>query len=109
MFNFEETNKAGKDAMDTMLKSYSAIANGVQTLASEAAGYSKQSFEYNAAVAEKLSGAKSLENVFEIQSDYARTAYENFVQQSTKMGEIYAGLARDAYKPFEQKAAKAAA
>lgn len=108
MFDFDEANKVGKEAVDTMLKSYSAMANGMQALASEAADYSKRSFEYNTAVAEKLSGAKSVEKIFEIQTDYAKHSYESLVQQATRMGEIYADLAKGAYKPFEQTAAKAA-
>jgi hypothetical protein len=102
MYNFDEANKVGKEVVDTMLKSYSNMATGMQTIASEAADYSKKSFEHGAATVEKLSTAKSLEKVFEIQTDYAKSAYEAFVAQATKMGEIYADLAKDTYKPFEK-------
>jgi phasin family protein len=108
MLNFDDANKAGKDTMDTMLKSYSTMATGMQTIASEAAAYSKKSFEHSAAMVEKLSAAKSMEKVFEIQTDYAKSSYEAFVQQATKMGEIYADLAKDVYKPFERSMGKAA-
>lgn len=108
MFNFEEVNKTGKEAVDTMLKSYSAMANGMQTIAAEAADYSRKSFESGASTMEKLTGAKSIEKVFEIQSDYARSSYEDFVHQATRMGEIYADLARDVYRPFEKTAQNAA-
>lgn len=107
MFNFDEANKAGKETVDTMLKSYSAMANGMQTIAAEAADYSRKSFEDGASMMEKLTGAKSLEKVFEIQSDYAKSSYESFVQQATRMGEIYADLAKDVYRPFEKSAQKA--
>ena len=30
-----------------------------------------------------------------------RTAYEGFVAEATKIGELYADLAKEAYKPFE--------
>ena len=50
---------------------------------------------------EKLLGAKSLEKAIEIQTAYAKTAYEGFVAQATRMGELYADLAKEAYKPFE--------
>ena len=54
------------------------------------------------AVVEKLLGAKSLETVVQIQSDYAKTAYADFVVQATKMGELHSNLAKAAFKPAEQ-------
>ena len=56
---------------------------------------------------EKLVAAKSLEKAIEIQTDYAKTAYEGFVSEATKIGELYAELFKDAYKPFESVVAKA--
>lgn len=101
MFSFDDANKYGKDAMDNMLKSYSAIAQGMQTMTTEATDFSKKSYEDNAATMEKLFSAKSFEKAFEIQSDYAKTAYETFVSQATKMSEIFADTARKAYEPYE--------
>lgn len=109
MFNFEEANKMNKEAMDTMLKSYSSIAKGFQALASEASDYSKKSYEDGTAVVEQLTSAKSLEKAFEIQSDFARASYEAFVARATKMGEIYTDLAKEAYKPYEASMSKATA
>ena len=63
--------------------------------------------EEGSAAAEKLIGAKSLEAVFEVQSNYLKSAYEGFVAQSAKLGEIYAGLAQETYKPYETLFAKA--
>jgi len=109
MFNFDNANQYGKDAVDTMLKSYSSLAKGFQALATEAQDYSKKSYEDGAAVVERLAGAKSLEKAFEIQGEYARTSYETFVARATKMSEIYTDLAKEAYKPYEQAAGKPAA
>ncbi len=51
---------------------------------------------------------KTLDKAFEIQADYAKTAYEGLVAQATKMGELYTAMAKDAFKPFEAVIAKAA-
>ena len=107
MFSFDDASKYGKDAMDNMLKSNSAFTQGMQTLTTEATDYSKKSYEENAAVVEKMVGAKSFEKAFEIQSDYAKSAYESFVAQATKMSEIYADTARKAYEPYEAVVAAA--
>jgi hypothetical protein len=52
-------------------------------------------------------GAKSFEQAFEIQSQYAKKAFDAYVAQLSKLGEMYVDLARNAYKPVEQAAAKA--
>ena len=107
MQSFEEAGAFGKDFMDTGLKSFASVSQNMQTIAVEATEYSKKAFEAGSAAAEKLVSAKSLDKAFEIQTDYAKQAYEGFVAQATRMGELYAEMARDAYKPFESTVAKA--
>jgi hypothetical protein len=108
MKNFEEIQKLGKDNVDVTLKSFGALSKATQAIAAEVADYSKKSFEDGSKVLEKLLGAKSLDKAIEIQADYAKTAYEGFVAQATKLGELYADLAKESYKPFESLATKVA-
>ena len=107
MKNFEDMQKMGKDSMDATMKSFGTLSKATQAIAAEVADYSKKSFEEGTKVVEKLLGAKSLDKDMEIQADYAKTAYEGFVAQTTKIGELYADLAKETYKPFESYIAKA--
>lgn len=103
---FEDAGKVGKEFVDSGLKSFASLSKGLQAIAVETTDYAKTSFETGSAAFEKLVSAKSLEKVVEIQADYARTAYEGFVAEATKIGELYADLFKDYYKPFETVAAK---
>jgi len=105
--NFDDMQKYGKEQMDSAMKAWGQVSRGVQATAAETADYSKKSFEEGTAALEKLLGAKSLEKAMEIQTAYAKTAYEGFVAQATKMGELYADLAKETYKPFETYISKA--
>jgi hypothetical protein len=105
--NFDEMQKLSKDNVDATLKSFGALSKATQTIATEVADYSKKSFEDGTKVLEKLFGAKSLDKAIEIQTDYAKTAYEGFVAQATKIGELYVDFAKEAYKPYEGFVAKA--
>ncbi|AYG59036.1 phasin family protein [Rhizobium jaguaris] len=107
MFNFDEANKKGKEAMDTALKSYSDVTKGFQAIAAEAADFSKKSFQDSVAHFETLAGVKSFEAAFELQSNYVKSSYENFIAEATKMSEMYADLAKTAYKPYEAPVAAA--
>jgi phasin family protein len=105
--NFEHFQKLGKENAEATVASFGAVSKGFQKIAVELADYSKKVFDEGTAAAEKLLGAKSLDKAIEVQSDYVKSAYEGFVSESTKLGEIYAGLAQEAYKPFENVIAKA--
>ena len=106
---FESFQKLSKDGVDNALKSFGTVSKGLQAIAVEATDYSKKAFETNTAFVEKLMGAKSLDKVIEIQSEHAKAAYEALVAQSTKMTELYTGLAKEAFKPLEAAVAKATA
>lgn len=106
MQSFEGAGKAGKEIMDTGLKSFASLSKNAQAIAVEATEYSKKSLEAGSAAFEKLSSAKSLDKAFEIQTDYAKHAYEGFVAQATRMSELYAEMAKEAYKPYESAVAK---
>jgi phasin family protein len=105
----EEMQKLGKDSMDMAMSTFGAWTKNAQAIAVEVVDYSKKSVEDSAAAWEKLIGAKSLEKAMEVQTEYLRSSYEDFVAEATKLGELYADMAKEAYKPFEGALAKATA
>jgi phasin family protein len=107
MFNFDDANKKGKEAMDTALKNYSEVTKGFQAIASESAEFTKKSFQDGVSHVETLAGVKSFEAAFEMQTNFVKSSYENFIAEATKLGEMYADLAKTAYKPYEAPIAAA--
>ena len=105
--NFEDLQTVGKDNVDAALKSFGAFSKAGQAIAVEVADYSKKSFETGTAALEKLFGVKSFDKAIEVQTEYAKTAYEGFVAEASKLGELYAALAKETYKPFETLFARA--
>lgn len=104
---FEDAGKYGKDFLDSGLASFTAVTRDAQAISTEASDYAKKVFETGTATLQNLVSAKSIEKVVEIQSAYARQAYEGFVAEATRISELYADMAKDAYKPFESVVAKA--
>ena len=91
--SFEEVQQLSKDNLDATMKSFGAVSKGFQAIAVEMADYSKKSFEQGTAATEKLLGAKSFDKAIEVQTEFAKTAYENYVAQATKIGELLTDLA----------------
>jgi hypothetical protein len=98
---FEDFQKVGKDGFDAAVRSFGEVNKGFQAIAAEVTDYSKKAFEDSTKAFEQLIGAKSVEQAVEIQSQYAKKAYDTYVAEFSKLGEMYAGLAKDAYKPVE--------
>ncbi|MEA2759508.1 MAG: hypothetical protein QOH65_2121 [Methylobacteriaceae bacterium] len=104
--NFEELQKLSKGQMEVATAAAASVTKGFQTIAAETSEYSKRSLESGSAYIEKLLGARKIEDAVQIQSDYAKTTYEGFVAQATRIGELYANLAREAFRPVETAFAK---
>ena len=104
---FEDAGRYGTEFLDSGLASLTAVTRDAQAISSEASDYAKTVFETGAAAVQKLMSAKSIEKVVEIQTAYAKQAYEGFVAEATRISELYADMAKDAYKPFETVVAKA--
>ncbi len=105
--NLEDLQQVGKENVDMALKSMGVLSKSSQAIAAEVADYSKKAFEDGTAALEKLFGVKSFEKAIEVQTEYAKTAYEGFVAKASKISELYADLAKETYKPFETLMAKA--
>ncbi len=101
MKQVEDFQKLGKEGVEASVQSFTAASKGAQAIATEFADYARKSFEQGTSAFEKLLGARTFDRALEIQSEYAKTAYEGFVAQATKLGELYSTVAKDSYKPLE--------
>jgi hypothetical protein len=101
-----EPCRDGNKQADPAIASGNALSVDFQTLATAYGNYTKKSFEQTQAFVEKLSGVRSLDKAVEIQTEFAKQAYETFVTESQKIRELYRGLAKQNLRPFEGIAAK---
>ena len=106
MLKVEEFQNYGKEQFDSAVASAGTCTKNMQAIATAYTDYAKKSYEEGAAFLEKLAGVRSLDKALEVQTDYAKTAYETFVAESTKIGELYKDIAKETYKPFEGFMAK---
>jgi hypothetical protein len=89
----DDLQKMGKDNYDAMFRSYGELNKGMQAITARLTDYSKRSFEDATRAFEQLIGAKSFEHAVEIQSEYAKRAYDNWMAEASKLTEMYADMA----------------
>ena len=106
MVKVEDIQSYGKEHLETVVASATTVQSGLQAIASAYGDYTKKSFEDSKSFVEKLSGVKSLDKALEVQTEYAKSAYENFVAESQKIAAMYGDLAKQTFKPLEGMAAK---
>jgi phasin family protein len=91
----------GKDTVEAYLKSANAAGKGVETLHNEFYSYSKQSIEDSIAAVKALAASKSVHEALELQTDLAKTAFDAYVGQMTKFGEIFQASAKETFAPLQ--------
>jgi len=104
--NFDDIQKMGKAGIETTTKAFDNLSNASQAIATEMTDYSRRSFENSTKAMEKLFSVRSMDKAFEVQSEYAKSIFDDYSAQVTKLGQLYADLAKDAFKPFETSMAK---
>jgi hypothetical protein len=102
--NFESVQQIGKDQFEAVSAAAAAVTKGWQSIAAETTDYSKKSFEKSRLLAEKLITVKKIDEAVALQTDFAKSAYEDFVAEATKIGELYSSIAKEVFKPIETAA-----
>jgi len=69
----------------------------LQTIANAYGDYTKKSFQETRSFVEKLMGARSFDKAMEVQTEFAKQAYANFVAESQKICELYGELAKQIF------------
>jgi phasin family protein len=106
MVKVEDIQQYGKEHLETVVASATTLQHGMQAIATAYGDYTKKSFEDTKSMVEKLSGVKSLDKALEVQTEFAKSAYETFVAESQKIAGLYTDLAKQTFKPFEGMIAK---
>ena len=79
----------------------------LQTIATAYGDYTRKSLEETRSFVEKLKGVRSLDKAVEVQTEFARQAFEMFVAESQKIYGLHKELAKQTLKPLDQMASKA--
>ena len=78
----------------------------LQTIAHAYEDYTTRSFQQSSSFVEKLMGVRSFDQAIEVQTEFARQAYANFVTELQKICELYNELAKQIFMPWQRFAAE---
>lgn len=98
-----EMNTHSKKNLEAVIASVTASTKGAEALGAHAMAYSKKAVEDHVAAAKSLSGAKSVQEVIELQTTYAKSALDAYIAEVSKMSDIVSSSMKDAVKPLNER------
>lgn len=101
--SMSELNAHGKKNLDAMVESATVAQKGAEALSQQALGFAKASWEDSVAAGKELSGARSVQEFFELQTNWAKKSMERYVAELTKTNEIVTATVKDSFKPINER------
>jgi len=98
-----EANVHSKKNLEAVVASVTAAAKGAETVGAQAMAFSKKAFDEQVAAARSLAGAKSVQEVVELQTTLARTFLENYMAEVGKLTETVSSSVKDSMKPLNER------
>jgi phasin family protein len=103
---FEDIQHFSMNRLEGVKAATATTSSGLGAITAEATDYSKKSIESSRTFTEKLLQARKPEEILELQSSFAKAAYDDFVTSATKIGQLYSDLTKEAFKALTNDAAK---
>lgn len=105
---FEELSAFNQENVDAFLASSKIAAKAAEDMNAELMAWSKKSYQDSMAAAKELTSVKSVTELMERQTEFAKTSFEGFVAEATKLNEMYSAAAKDAIEPLNARFTAAA-
>jgi len=98
-----EVNANSKKNLEAVVASVTAATKGAEALGAQAMAYSKKALEDQVAAAKSLTGAKSVQEVVELQTAFAKSAFEAYIAEMTKASETVSASVKESFQPINER------
>lgn len=118
---YEKAMAMTKENVDSVVKGYADLAawnkgnveaavaasnvatKGFEVLSAEFLAFTKTQMEESVAQAKKVFGAKTLKEVMDLQSEFAKTAFDTAIGKTAKLSDLAVKTANQAYEPLQAR------
>ena len=98
-----ELNAHGKKNLEAVVESASAAQKGAEALSQQALAYSKKTWEDNVQAAQSLSQARSVQELLELQTAWAKSSAEAYLAHLNKTTETLTASVKDSFQPINSR------
>lgn len=105
MKSIEDMTDLARGNVEAMLASARVAAAGFETVAAHISDVSRKSFESTTAAARAMTSAKTPNEMFQLQSDFAKSQFDHAVAEFSKMTEMMVKLSGEVMEPVQNRVA----
>ena len=98
-----ELNAHSKKNLEAIVASTTAATKGAEALGAQAMAFSKAVFDTQVSAARSLAGAKSVQEVVELQTSFAKSALETYMAEFGRMTDTVSASVKDVVKPLNER------
>ncbi|MAG95621.1 MAG: phasin family protein [Alphaproteobacteria bacterium] len=100
---YDQMASAGRENMDAWVAAGSAASKGFEAINAEVVDFTKGTMAEHMETFGKVVAAKSPQQAFDLQSDFAKSAFDAWVARSTKVSELGVKIASEAGAPVSAR------
>lgn len=100
---YERFTGFGKENAEAFMQSATAWTKAFERISGEVFAFQKQQIEDGVAAFKAVAGSKSVHEAWEVQSDFAKSALDAYVAQTTKINDLVIDAAKQAAEPFNAR------
>ncbi|HZZ87166.1 MAG TPA: TIGR01841 family phasin [Caulobacteraceae bacterium] len=98
-----DANTHSKKNLEAVVASVTAATKGAEALGAQAMAYSKKAMEDHVAAAKSLTTAKSVQEVVELQTAYAKSWLEAYIAQMNRATETVSASVKESFQPINER------
>lgn len=99
----DDAAKLGKEQVDAIVSAGNVAAKGFETINAEVMAFTKNQIEDQISATKAMMGVKTLQELIELQNDFAKSAFEAYTAHTTKLSEVAAKTAQEAFAPINSQ------
>lgn len=100
---FEDVQQSSKDNVEAVVKSSQIFAKAAEELNKAISTFAQSSLELNVQAGQALLGAKSLQDLVEVQQELARSSFDHFIAGSSKISDMAVKVTNEAFEPIQTR------
>ena len=101
--SLNELNVQGKQNLEALVASAAAARKGVETLSAQTAAFTRKSWEDGVAAAQSMSQARSIQELLELQTSWAKSATEAYLAEVTRATDVLTASVKDSFQPINER------
>lgn len=91
------------ETIDAMMKAGDAMLKGMAALGQEMVDFANTRVKQNLETSQSLMSCDDMSRAFGLQCDFARTATQHYLQETSKLMNLTASMTRQSWAPLEER------